>query len=125
MLDDMRDSLNYLDRLSDAERDGYIHNGFAMVGYWVGTVLVTALERFIELDLDWSWENFVVAMEHAPFDLGGAPEFSFAGGRRMGVEQLALWEFRVNDDGEIEFGTISDFDSLEEILAPWRERTGR
>ena len=125
MLDDMRDSLNYLDRLSDAERDGYVHNGFAMVGYWVGTVLVTALERFVELGLDWSWENFVVAMEHAPFDMGGAPEFSFAGGRRMGVEQLALWEFRVNDDGEIEFGTISDFDSLEEILAPWRQRTGR
>jgi len=125
MLDDMRDALNYLDRISDAERDAYIHNGFAQVGYWVGTVLVTALQRFPELGLDWSWENFIVAMEHAPFDMGGAPEFSFANGRRMGVEQLALWEFRVTDAGEIDFGLVSDFDTLEEILAPWRIRTGR
>ena len=125
MLDDMRDSLNYLPHLSDAERDGYIDNGFARAGYLMGKVMVIALERFVELELDWSWENFVTVMEHEPFVLGGTPDFSFAGGRRMGVESLALWEFWVNENGEAEVGIISGFDSLEEILAPWRERTGR
>ena len=125
MLADMRDSLNYLARLSDDERDGYIDNGFARAGYLTARVMIIALERFVELGLDWSWENFVVAMEYAPFALGGTPEFSYAGGRRMGVEQLALWEFRVNDAGEIEVGIISGFDTFEEILEPWRIRTGR
>jgi len=125
MLADMRDSLDHLPRLSDAERDGYIDNGFARAGYLMGKVMVIALERFAELGLDWSWENFVVAMEHAPFILGGTPDFSFADGRRMGVESLALWEFWVNENGEAEVGIISGFDSLEEILAPWRQRTGR
>ena len=125
MLDDMRDSLDYLPRLSDAERDGYIDNGFARAGYLVGKVMVIALERFEELGLEWTWDNFVIAMEHAPFILGGTPDFSFADGRRMGVESLALWEFWVNEDGEAEVGIISEFSSLEEILDPWRIRTGR
>ena len=123
-LEDMRDSLNYLDRLSDAERDGYVDNGFARAGNLMGQVLVIALNRMVELELDWTWENFVVAMEHAPFSLGGTPTFSFEGGRRMGVESLALWEFWVNEDGEAEVGIIGDFKSVEEVLAPWRERTG-
>ena len=125
MLDDMRDSLNYLPRINDTERDGYIDNGFARAGYMMGMVMVEALERFVDLNLDWSWDNFVVAMEHAPFALGGTPTFSFAGGRRMGVENLALWEFFVNEDGEADSTLVTGFDNLEEILAPWRARTGR
>ena len=128
MLDDMRDSLNYLTHLSDAERDGLVDNGFARAGYLMGKVMVIALERFVELDLDWTWENFVVAMESAPFALGGTPAFSFANGRRMGVEDLALWEYRVEiwPDGEPQIiaGVISEFQTVDEILAPWRARTG-
>jgi len=125
MLEDMRDSLNYLPGLSAAEADGYVDNGFARAGYLLGKVAVIALERMEALGLDWSWENLVVAMEYEPFVLGGTPDFSFANGRRMGVESLALWEFWVNDAGEAEVGIISGFDSFEEILAPWRARTGR
>jgi ABC-type branched-subunit amino acid transport system substrate-binding protein len=123
-LADMRESLNYLDRLSDAERDGYIDNGFARAGNLMGQVLVIGLQRMVDLGLDWTWENFVVAMEHAPFSLGGTPTFSFEGGRRMGVESLALWEFWVDENGEPEVGIIGDFMTVEEILAPWRARTG-
>jgi len=127
MLADMRDSLNYLPHLDDFTRDGYVDNGFARAGYLMGRVMVIALERFVELDLDWTWENWVVAMEHAPFELGGTPPFSFAGGRRMGVEDLALWEYWVEIiDGEPveQIGIIYDFATVEEILAPWRARTG-
>ncbi|MCL2217107.1 MAG: ABC transporter substrate-binding protein [Defluviitaleaceae bacterium] len=125
MLRDMRDSLNYLPRISSAEADGYIDNGFARAGYLTGMVMVEALQRFVDLGLDFTWENFVTAMEHAPFSLGGTPTFSYANGRRMGVESLALWEFWVNAQGEAEVAIVSEFSDLEEILAPWRARTGR
>jgi len=125
MLADMRDSLNYID-MSDAERDGFVDNGFARAGYMMGVVLVEALQRIYDMDLDWTWENFLYAMESAPFEsMGGVPAFSFANGRRMGVESLALWEFWVNANGEAEVGVISEFNTVDEILAPWRVRTGR
>ena len=123
MLADMRDSLNYLDGISDAERDGFVDNGFARAGYMMGAVMVEVLQRMYDANMDWTWENFVVAMESAPFALGGVPEFSFANGRRMGVEDLALWEFWV-EDGEPRAGVIEPFATVDEILAPWRARTG-
>ena len=129
MLADMRDSLNYLPHLDDFTRDHYIDNGFARAGYLMGKSMVIALQRFVDMDLEWTWENWVVAMEAEPFILGGTPPFSFAGGRRMGVEDLALWEYsaRMGPDGEWieEIGIIYDFATVDEILAPWRERTGR
>ena len=123
MLADMRDSLNYLPHLSDAARDGHVDNGFARAGYMMGVVMVEVLQRIHDAGMDWTWENFVIAMESAPFDMGGVPAFSFANGRRMGVEDLALWEFWV-EDGEPRVGVIAPFATVEEILAPWRERTG-
>ena len=123
MLADMRDSLNYLDGISDAERDGFVDNGFARAGYMMGVVLVEVLQRMYDAGMDWTWENFVIAMESAPFELGGVPAFSFADGRRMGVEDLALWEFWV-EDGEPRAGVIEPFATVDEILAPWRARTG-
>jgi len=123
MLADMRDSLNYLDGISDAERDGFVDNGFARAGYMMGVVVVEVLQRMYNAGMDWTWDNFVIAMESAPFDMGGVPAFSFADGRRMGVEDLALWEFWV-EDGEAVVGVIEPFATVDEILAPWRARTG-
>ena len=123
MLADMRDSLNYI-TMSDAERDGFVDNGFARAGYMMGVVMRDGLMRMHDLGLDWTWENFVVAMEHAPFNIGGVPSFDFGNGRRMGVEGLALWEFWVNAAGEPEVGVIYPFATVDEVLAPWRARTG-
>ncbi|MCL2235393.1 MAG: ABC transporter substrate-binding protein [Defluviitaleaceae bacterium] len=124
MLADMRDTFNYLPHIPAHEADGFIDNGFARAGYMMGMVLVEGLRRFDELDLELTWENFVVAMESDIFDLGGFPNFGFADGRRMGVEDLALWEYWVYPNGEVGFGVIDDFMSVDEILAPWRARTG-
>jgi hypothetical protein len=123
MLADMRDSLNYLTGFSDAELDGFVNNGFARAGYMMGVVMVEVLQRIHDQGLDWTWENFVVAMESAPFDMGGVPAFDFANGRRMGVEDLALWEYRVVN-GVPDVGIVAHFATIEEILAPWRARTG-
>jgi len=120
---DMRDALNYNPWMDDATRDAYIDNGFAMVGFYTGLILVETLNRIHELGLDWSWENFVYAIEHAPHIHGGIPPVDFSGGARMGVTSLALWEFSVVD-GEPYQELVSGFDDLETILAPWRARTG-
>ena len=122
-LDDMRDALNYNPWMDDATRDSYIDNGFAMVGFYTGLILVETLNRIHELGLDWSWESFVYAIEYAPHIHGGIPPVDFSGGARMGVTSLALWEFTVVD-GEPYQELVSDFDDLETILAPWRARTG-
>ena len=125
MLEDMRDALNYMPTLDDATRDAYVDNGFARAGYMTAVVLVEGLERLQASGLDWTWENFIAAMEEAPFSVGGAPEFSFANGRRMGVENMALWEYSaelVNGEWVVTHGIYSGFMSIEEILESWHAR---
>ena len=126
MLTSMRDALNYLPTLDDDTRDAYIDNGFARAGYMTAVVLVEGLERLEASGMDWTWENFITAMEDAPFRVGGAPEFSFANGRRMGVENMALWEYsaeqNASGDWEVSHGIYSGFMSIEEILESWHAR---
>jgi len=126
MLADMRDALNYHTGLDDATRDHYVDNGFARAGYMTAIVLVEGLQRLQDSGMDFTWDNFRVAMESAPFNVGGAPEFSFANGRRMGVEDMALWQYSaipLADGGfDIYHRIVSGFMSIDEILEPWRNR---
>ena len=126
MLDDMRDALNYHPGLDDETRDAYVDNGFARAGYITAIVLVHGLERLEASGMDWTWDNFIIAMESEPFNVGGVPEFSFADGRRMGVETMALWEYTAEQDAsgewEVSQAIVSGFMSIEEILESWHAR---
>ena len=120
MLADLDDALTYHPTLDDATRISYADNNFARAGFSSAITFVMGLERVVEAGKDLTWENFIWAMESEPFDLGGFGPFTFANGQRMGVTDLALWEYIAerNPDGSWnEQGpTIRGFESIEYIL---------
>ncbi|MCL1996434.1 MAG: ABC transporter substrate-binding protein [Defluviitaleaceae bacterium] len=128
-LDDMGNALTYHPTLDEATAISYVDNGFARAGFITAMALIVALERMEATGQDWTWENFINVMEAEPFLLGGTPEFSFAGGRRMGVESLALWEYtaHMGPDGQwIEEQHIrTDFVTVEELVADIRAYWGQ
>lgn len=121
MLADLDDALTYHPTLDEATRISYADNNFARAGYSSAITLVKALERVSAAGLELNWENFIWAMESEPFHIGGFGPFDFSEGRRMGITELALWEYivTVGPGGEfIEDGpTIRTFESLETVLA--------
>jgi len=121
MLADLDDALTYHPTLDDATRISYADNNFARAGYSSAITLVIGLERLAASGLDFTWENFIHVMEQEYFDLGGFGRFSFANGRRMGITELAFFEYfaYMGEDGEwVERqDTVRPFETVEQILA--------
>jgi len=120
MLEDIDDALTYNANLDEATRLAYADNNYARAGYASALVLVTGLRRLDESGLDLTWENFVLCMEDGPIGFGEA-EWSYADGRRMGIETEAFFEYFVvtGADGKPEGAqaTLRGFESVEQIMA--------
>jgi len=121
MLEDFNNALTYHPTLDDDTRESYADNAFAVVGYFAAYVIVEALRRIEAAGIDFTWDNFVWAMESAPWHVAGTGGFDFANGRRMGVSDLALFYYTAEPDGAGGFdefqGLIRPFESVDEILA--------
>ena len=129
MLADMEDALRYHPGIDDDTRASYVDNNFARAGYFMAMTLVVGLERMEASGLEWTWENFISIMESEYFDFYATPPFSFANGRRMGITDLALFEYRAHmgPDGEWveEQSLAAGFESLDVMVADILEHWGR
>ncbi len=86
-------AINNATTLSELEKT-YSNNpalvAFAIAGYVAADIFITGLSRVDASDKALTWENYIAAMEEAPVDfpLGGPVDFT--GGKRHGLESLAL-----------------------------------
>jgi len=119
ILDDLYDALGYNDDIPDeATRQSYLNNNYCVAGYAYACFVVEALSRFNDHpEMEINWENLVTLIESEPFYWGDV-EYSYANGRRMGIETQAIFEY-VGDpaNGTETFYIIEGFDSIEDIMA--------
>lgn len=115
MLDDLNDALTYNKDLDAATLESYKDNNYCRGGYAAIATLLEGLKRLDENNVDFTWENFIKAMEQAPFELGGIGYFNYAGGERMGVTKMSLVEYVVID-GEGAQNSIRGFESVEDVM---------
>lgn len=103
-----------------AAADTYVLNSYAMAGYIAGKTFIHGLNQLDALGLDITWENFIKAMENAPFNLPMGGEINFAGGDRLGVVDLAVNTISLEPDpetGAYTLITTSPITSLDEVMA--------
>ena len=72
------------------------YNSYALAGYIAGHMFIEGLERVDEADKVLNWDNYIAAMEEAPYDvpMGGAVDLG--DGLRAGIQDLALNKFSAN-----------------------------
>lgn len=103
-----------------AAADTYVLNSYAMAGYIAGKTFIHGLDQLDALGLDITWENFIKAMENAPFSLPMGGEINYAGGDRLGVVDLAVNTISLEVDpetGAYTLITTSPITSLDEVMA--------
>ncbi|MDR1735954.1 MAG: ABC transporter substrate-binding protein [Oscillospiraceae bacterium] len=118
LIEDMMDALTYNPTVDEATRQFYRTQNYCLAGYCYGITLATALDRFNQNpDLDLTWENFTTLMESEPFFWGDA-SWSYADGRRMGIDTMALFEYLGDPVAKTEtFEVIRTFETIEEVMA--------
>ena len=119
-LEDINDALTYNTDLDDATRESYKENNYARAGYASVVTMLVGLTRLHENGVDFTWENFVAAMEQDIFDLGAMAPFSYANGVRLGITTMSLVEYYVKEENGVMVGAQANtrgFESIEEIMA--------
>ena len=114
----MMDALTYNTDLDEATRQSYANNTYCVAGYCYGMMIAESLSRFNDHpEMAINWENFVTLVESEPYEWGDV-QYSYADGRRMGIEEQAVFEYHGNpEDGTEDFSIVRPFESLEEIMA--------
>lgn len=100
--------------------NSYVLNSYAMAGYVAGQTFIHGLNQLQEMGLELTWENYIKAMENAPFHIPMGGEIDFAGGDRLGVTALALNTIstEVNPEtGAYDLVTVSSIMSLDDVWA--------
>jgi hypothetical protein len=72
----------------------YTANNFAIAGYIAGMTFVAGLQRLAEAEVELTWANFIAQMESAPVDIPMGGFVDFSGGKRWGINEMALVEYR-------------------------------
>ena len=114
-LKDFYDALQYAN-VDDATKEAYRENNYARAGYVAAIVLVEGLQRLEDSGMDYSWENYVTAMEQDIFQLITGSPVDFANGQRLGTVQEAVFEYYA-EDGVMKSDTVRPFETIEEIMA--------
>lgn len=93
-------------------------NSYAAAGYIAGTVFTAGLKHLEAEGRELTWANFVQAME-MEIDVPMGGKVDFTGGRRQGLEELALKtvDLEIDETGTHELVTVSPLMSLEEVWA--------
>lgn len=119
-LEDFYDAVSYCDA-DEATKESYMENNYARAGYVAADIMVRALQRLEESELDYSWENFIACMEDGEFELITGGTLDYSNGRRVGADQEGLLEYyvEVGEDGApiMRNRTIRSFETLEEVVA--------
>lgn len=95
----------------------YSVNSYAMAGFVAGRLFVHGLKQLEALGLDLTWENYVTALESAPFSVPMGGEVNYANGARLGIADLSMNTISLekNEAGAYELITTSHIMSLDEI----------
>ena len=98
--------------------NSYALNSYAMAGYVAGMTFIHGLNQLDAMGLDITWENYIKAMENAPFHVPMGGELSFANGDRLGITALALNTISLApnaDTGLYELQAVSPIMSLDDV----------
>lgn len=99
----------------DWAKDGvsaYFLNSYAMAGYVSANVFCEGLSRMSGKQL--TWDGFIDAMESAPINVPMGTNVSYADGKRVGIDALALNKYTVANGGVGEvYRGITDLATLE------------
>lgn len=98
----------------------YTLNSFAMAGYVAGMTFIHGLNQVQAQGLELTWENYIAAMESAPFHVPMGGDIDFAGGDRIGITALALNTISLQpnaDTGTYELQAVSPIMSLDDVWA--------
>lgn len=118
-LEDFYDALQYGD-IDDELKVSYRENNYARAGYVAATVLVEGLQRLEDSGMDYSWENYIKAMESDIFNLITGSPVDFSNGKRLGTVQEAVFEYYADTDADgnpvMASKTIRPFETIEEIM---------
>ncbi|MBR7162522.1 MAG: hypothetical protein IKD35_00955, partial [Clostridia bacterium] len=94
----------------------YFLNSYAMAGYVSANVFCQGLSRMSGEEL--LWGDFVLAMEEDLVNVPMGTAVDYRGGKRVGIESLALNKYTVANAalGGEAYRTITDIATLEEAI---------
>ncbi len=95
----------------------YALNTYAHCGWMAGFVFCEGLKRLSGREI--TWENFMHAMEEAPFDLPFGGRIDFADGVRLGAQEMTLYE--LNRAEPIGWKQIDGLKSIRQLLEAARK----
>lgn len=119
-LEDFYDALQY-GNIEDDLKVAYRENNYARAGYVAATVLVEGLQRLEASGMDYSWENYIKAMEEDIFNLITGSPVDFSNGKRLGTVEEAVFEYYADTDADgnpvMASKTVRPFETIEQIMA--------
>ena len=98
----------------------YSVNSYAMAGYVAAKLFIHGLEQVEAQGLDLTWENYIAAVESAPYHIPMGGDIDFANGDRLGVTALSMntVSLEVNPEtGFYDLITVSPIMSLDDVMA--------
>lgn len=96
----------------------YVLNSYAMCGYICAMNFIHGLNQIDAQGMELTWENFIAAMETAPFHIPMGGDIDYAGGDRIGVTALAMQTISLEEvDGAYALTAVSPLISLDEVMA--------
>ena len=102
-----------------AAENTYSVNSYAMAGYVAAKLFIHGLEQVEAQGLDLTWENYIAAVESAPYHIPMGGDIDFANGDRLGVTALSLntVSLEKNENGFYDLITTSPIMSLDDVMA--------
>ena len=103
-----------------AQENTYSVNSYAMAGWVAGKLFTFGLEKVAESGQELTWENYIAALESAPFHVPMGGEINYANGDRLGITALSLntISLEVNPEtGLCDLIAASPIMSLDEVWA--------
>ena len=95
-------------------------NSYAMCGYIAGMNFIHGLDQLEASGEELTWENYIAAMEKAPYHIPMGGDIDYAGGDRIGVTALALNTISLEPNAETglyELLAVSPLISLDEVCS--------
>lgn len=93
-------AINTFDELTQADKDAYSINAFAMAGYVAAQTFIQGIQRVGTDEL--TWESYIKAMESAPVNIPMGGFIDFSNGQRVGIIDMSLLKYAiVNGDNPL------------------------
>lgn len=107
--------------LTADEKANYVGNAYAIAGYVAGTMFVESIRRMGDVATeDFSVEKYIASNESAPFRVPMGGSISYADGARLGISELALLQFIIDEDaGTRVFAKAQEIENLTSLQSKY------